>query len=110
MSRGEWLILASELLRLAARRAFRDAWADPVGRIDESVGAMSEFLSNYGLWIVLGGIFVAMHLFGMGCCGGGHDHVEKRKDERPGAPADPNAPAPTIAGATPTRSRPGGCH
>jgi len=107
MSRGEWLILASELLRLAARRAFRDAWADPVGRIDESVGAMSEFLSNYGLWFVLGGIVVAMHLFGMGCCGGGHDHVEKRKDERDGERTGPDAPAPTTVGATSARSRSG---
>ena len=33
---------------------------------------MVEFLQNYGLWIVLLGVFFAMHRFGMGCCGGGH--------------------------------------
>jgi hypothetical protein len=31
---------------------------------------MIEFLQNYGLWIALAGVFVAMHWFGMGCCGG----------------------------------------
>ena len=35
---------------------------------------MIEFLQNYGLWIALGGVFFAMHRFGMGCCGGGHQH------------------------------------
>lgn len=34
---------------------------------------MWEFFQNYGLWIVLGVIFLAMHRFGLGCCGG-HDH------------------------------------
>lgn len=33
---------------------------------------MIEFLHNYGLWLVLAGVFFAMHRFGMGCCGG-HD-------------------------------------
>ena len=33
---------------------------------------MIEFLTNYGLWIVLTGVFFAMHWFGVGCCGGGH--------------------------------------
>lgn len=31
---------------------------------------MTEFLQSYGLWIALGGVFVAMHWFGTGCCGG----------------------------------------
>ena len=35
---------------------------------------MIEFLQGYGLWIALFGVFVAMHWFGMGCCGGGHRH------------------------------------
>jgi hypothetical protein len=71
---------------------------------------MAEFLSNYGLWIVLGGIFVAMHMFGMGCGGhGNHRHESKQKD---GAADDhaghANEPS-TKAGATPAR-RTGGCH
>jgi len=33
---------------------------------------MVEFLQSYGLWIALAGVFVAMHWFGKGCCGGGH--------------------------------------
>ena len=41
---------------------------------------MIEFLQNYGLWIVLAGVFFAMHRFGMGCCGGGHH-------QRPSEPA-----------------------
>lgn len=44
---------------------------------------MGEFLQNYGLWILLGGIFVAMHAFGMGCGGhGGHQHGGGKKDEK----------------------------
>jgi hypothetical protein len=31
---------------------------------------MIEFAQNYGLWIALAGIFIAMHWFGRGCCGG----------------------------------------
>ena len=31
---------------------------------------MIEFAQNYGLWIALAGVFVAMHWFGIGCCGG----------------------------------------
>ena len=70
---------------------------------------MAEFLSNYGLWIVLGGIFVAMHMFGMGCCGGGHQHGSKRKEGAGGEHAGHDAPAPKKAGAAPTRQS-GGCH
>ena len=32
--------------------------------------AMVEFAETYGLWIALAGVFIAMHWFGMGCCGG----------------------------------------
>lgn len=46
---------------------------------------MAEFLSTYGLWILLVGIFVAMHAFGMGCCGRGRRHPEGRGTQ----PADP---------------------
>ncbi len=34
---------------------------------------MEAFLQTYGLWIVLAGVFLAMHWFGRGC-GGGHAH------------------------------------
>ncbi len=72
---------------------------------------MAEFLSNYGLWIVLGGIFVAMHMFGMGCGGhGGHQHGSKQKDEAGDEHAGHGAPAPTKAGATATPAGRGGCH
>lgn len=71
---------------------------------------MAEFLSSYGLWIVLGGIFVAMHMFGMGCGGhGGHQHGSKREDEAGDEHVGHGAPTQTKAGVTPTR-RAGGCH
>jgi len=71
---------------------------------------MTEFLSNYGLWIVLGGIFVAMHMFGKGCGGhGGHQHESKQKDDARDEHAGHGDPTPTKAGATPAR-RAGGCH
>ncbi len=103
-------LLASPLLLHAVRIPFHGGRTDPVGRIEESVETMAEFLSNYGLWIVLGGIFVAMHLFGRGCCGGGHDHGQKPKGERDDESASPDTATPTTVGPTPTRSRPGGCH
>ena len=58
---------------------------------------MSEFFSNYGLWIVLAGVFLAMHWFGMGCCGrGGHRHGSKPKE---GAP-DEHPSRGAVSGAT----------
>ncbi|MGE5849404.1 MAG: DUF2933 domain-containing protein [Candidatus Methylomirabilota bacterium] len=73
---------------------------------------MAEFLSNYGLWIVLGGIFVAMHMFGMGCGGhGGHQHGPKQEDGTEDEHARHGTEAPTKAAATPTPAkRGGGCH
>ncbi len=72
---------------------------------------MAEFLSNYSLWIVLGGIFVAMHMFGMGCGGhGGHQHGSKRKDEAGDEHAGHGTPAQTKAGATTSTRRTSGCH
>ena len=41
---------------------------------------MEEFLRSYGVWILLAGVFVAMHWFGMGC-GGGHRHGGQREEE-----------------------------
>jgi hypothetical protein len=73
---------------------------------------MAEFFSNYGLWIVLGGIFVAMHMFGMGCCGGhgGHQRGSKEKDGTGDEHAGHGGQGPTKAGATPTPAGRGGCH
>lgn len=71
---------------------------------------MAEFLSNYGLWIVLAGVFFAMHWFGMGCCGrGGHQHGSKSTE---GAP-DEQTPKSGVSAATSERSATranGGCH
>ena len=41
---------------------------------------MDEFLRSYGVWILLAGVFFAMHWFGMGC-GGGHRHGGGREKE-----------------------------
>jgi hypothetical protein len=40
---------------------------------------MEAFLQSYGLWILLAGVFLAMHWFGMGCCGG-HSRRRPRED------------------------------
>ncbi len=47
--------------------------------------AMEPFLQTYGLWILLAGVFLAMHWFGIGC-GGGHGRGPLREDAagRPG--------------------------
>ncbi len=73
---------------------------------------MGEFLQNYGLWILLIGIFFAMHRFGMGCGGhGGHQHggEKKKDDEKPettgGHQHGTAGQAPAAAG-----RRSGGCH
>jgi len=44
------------------------------------------FLQNYGLWILVGAVFLAMHWFGMGC-GGGHARRCGHED-RSGKPGD----------------------
>ena len=67
---------------------------------------MEEFVRSYGLWILLAGVFVAMHWFGRGC-GGGRAHGAPGPDEAAGgrdAPADATTKRPV-----PTR-RSGGCH
>ena len=49
---------------------------------------MEEFLRSYGVWILLLGVFVAMHRFGMGCGGGhsrqgdAHEEPSKPKEEK----------------------------
>ena len=40
---------------------------------------MAVFLQDYGLWIALGVVFIAMQWFGMGCCGG-HRHRREGSD------------------------------
>lgn len=49
-----------------------------------------EFLSNYGLWILLAAIFVGMHVFGMGCCGG-HQHAQRKNDSEADPVSEPAA-------------------
>ncbi len=69
---------------------------------------MAEFLSNYGLWIVLGGIFVAMHMFGMGCGGhGGRQYGSKQEDDARDEHAGHGAPAQTKAEANQARGSSG---
>lgn len=59
---------------------------------------MEEFIRGYGIWILLAGIFLAMHWFGVGC-GADHRHHTEGGDE----PTKPGE-----AEKRPTRS--GGCH
>ncbi len=66
---------------------------------------MLEFVQSYGLWIALAGVFVAMHWFGMGCCGG-------RQGRRKGQ-SDGDATAGTPGSGKASQSAPrsgGGCH
>jgi hypothetical protein len=48
---------------------------------------MTEFLSSYGLWILLAAIFVVMHRFGMGCCGGGRRREADLRDAKTDIPS-----------------------
>lgn len=62
---------------------------------------MEAFLQSYGLWILLAGVFLAMHWFGMRC-GGGHRHGGPREDKRDPPDAATKRPAPS--------GHSGGCH
>ncbi|MBI3003361.1 MAG: hypothetical protein HYY54_07075 [candidate division NC10 bacterium] len=62
---------------------------------------MEEFLRSYGVWILLAGVFIAMHRFGMGC-GAGHRHGTHHNDE----PAKPGEEQKRSAAS----NRAGGCH
>ena len=66
---------------------------------------MGAFLQDYGLWIALGGVFIAMQWFGMGCCGG---HRHRRDDDRPGPSAE--GPAKPQGTAGPASKTNGSCH
>lgn len=57
---------------------------------------MIEFLQNYGLWIALAGVFVAMHRFGVGCGGGGH-HQERPPETAQIPGNEPKAEKPSRA-------------
>jgi len=73
---------------------------------------MGEFLQNYGLWILLIGIFFGMHAFGMGCGGhGGHQHGgdEKKDDKNPETAGNHQHATAGHAPATAGR-RAGSCH
>lgn len=57
---------------------------------------MVEFAQTYGLWIALAGVFIAMHWFGMGCCGrrDGRKPTQGNEDiagETPGGEKAPKA-------------------
>lgn len=64
---------------------------------------MMEFLSSYGLWIVLAVIMIGMHWFGASCCGGEHRH-----GSTPG-PKDLGAQSPGGEKSSETPPKSGGC-
>jgi len=53
----------------------------------EGEGAMVEFLQDYGLWVALAGVFVAMRWFGTGCCGS-HRKAGRTAGQKPDATPD----------------------
>ncbi len=70
---------------------------------------MIEFIQNYGLWIALLGVFVAMQWFGMGCCGGGH----RRKPPQGNREAPEGSPDEALKGEKRSEAAPkssGSCH
>lgn len=54
---------------------------------------MVEFVQAYGLWVALAGVFIAMHWFGMGCCGrrDGRKPTQRQEDTAGGAPGGDKA-------------------
>ncbi len=63
---------------------------------------MEDFLGSYGIWILLGGIFVAMHWFGGMGCGGGHRQGGQSDEEADKAGEGKKRAAPS--------GHSGGCH
>lgn len=61
---------------------------------------MEEFIRSYGIWILLVGVFAAMHWFGVGC--GGH-RGQGNRENRPD-PAAETKKQPAHSGHR------GGCH
>jgi len=56
---------------------------------------MIEFLQTWAPWILLAGVFAAMHWFGFGCCSTGRHRRETTEkaetasgDSKPGAKGD----------------------
>ena len=66
---------------------------------------MVGFLQDYGLWIALAGVFLAMQWFGMGCCGG---HRNRREDGRHADPSEGTAKTEGATGVAPKSN--GHCH
>jgi hypothetical protein len=66
---------------------------------------MVGFLQDYGLWIALAGVFLAMQWFGMGCCGG---HRSRRESESPKPSSEGKAAAGSTGDAVPKSQ--GRCH
>ncbi len=60
------------------------------------MGIVMEFVGSYGLWVVLGAVFVAMHWFGKRCCGSGRDCGTPR-GIRHGSRNEPEGRTPTAA-------------
>ncbi len=59
---------------------------------------MEDFVTSYGLWILLAVVFVAMHWFGVGC-GGARHHLMPPRQKQPDEPDQPKKPdAPTGRG------------
>ena len=71
---------------------------------------MTGFLSDYGLWIALAGVFFAMHWFGMGCCGGrGHRHESEPKESKPDEHV-PTSPTSAVTNEPSATRANRGCH
>jgi hypothetical protein len=66
---------------------------------------MVGFLQDYGLWIALAGVFVAMQWFGMGCCGG---HRHKKEDGPTPTTSEGTGKTQGTTGAAPKSN--GSCH
>jgi hypothetical protein len=52
---------------------------------------MMDLLQDYGLWIALGVVFLAMHWFGMGCCGRRHGNGAGRQQRMDPGPEGADA-------------------
>jgi hypothetical protein len=64
---------------------------------------MEEFLRTYGVWILLIGVFFAMHWFGAGC---GASHRRAHHDGEEPKPQESEEPKREVTAAR----RGGGCH
>jgi hypothetical protein len=78
---GPWHGCCPSSFRLGQGKVF--GLVDPAfGEAQEAEEtAMIEFFQNYGLWIVLAGVFFTMHRFGVGCCGTTHHRKLPQNDK-----------------------------